>query len=96
MFFSLCTIQTLQVTYAGSLQYLDQEAGTIMTFTSDNAQNVSAANQSSVSFSINITDLRVGAEYLISVVAYTSAGPGASTSISVPTLPGGTKLNVTY
>ena len=63
-------------------------------FTSNDAKNISVVNESSSS--INITDLRVGTEYLISVVAFTSVGPGASANISVSTLPNGTKNNFTY
>ena len=86
MFFPLHTIQIL---YTSSLQYFDQETGTMMTFTSNDTETVPVANDTSSS-SANITDLRVGTEYLISVVAYTSAGPGVSASISVSTLPDGT------
>ena len=50
-------------------------------------KNVSAMNESSLS--INITNLRVGTGYQISVVAYTSAGLGAPGSIFVSTLPDG-------
>jgi len=71
------------------LEYFDQETGTVKPFTSNNATNISAINGSSLNFSINITDLRVGTEYVISVVGHTTAGPGEPASINVSTLPDG-------
>ena len=60
-------------------------------FTSNDTTNVSVANESSSS--VNITNLRVGTNYQIFVMAYTSAGPGAPANISVSTLPDG---NINY
>ena len=80
-------IQILQVSYNGLLQYYDQDSRTMETFTSSDTKNVSVANE--ISSSVNIINLRLGASYQISVVAYTSAGPGASANVSVSTLPDG-------
>ena len=76
------SIITLQVSYTGSLQYFDQETATMKTFTSNDTKTIPVVNDE-LSSSINITDLRVATEYQISVVAYTSAGPGVSANISV-------------
>lgn len=68
--------------------------GAVETFASNDATNVSVVNESTLS--INITDLRAGKEYRITVVAYTSAGPGTPASLVASTLPDGTKalLNI--
>lgn len=66
---------------------MNQETDAIETFSSSDEQNVSVVNESSSS--INITDLRLGTEYLIYVAAHTSAGVGAAFNISVSTLPDG-------
>ena len=76
------------MSYNGLLQYYDQDSSTMETFTSSDTTNISVANETSSSV-INITNLRLGTSYQISVVAYTSAGPGASANISVSTLPDG-------
>ena len=89
----LFLLYTLQVSYTGSLQYFDQENAKMETFTSSDTKVV---NDTSSSSSINITDLRVGTKYQISVVAFTSAGPGASANISVSTLPDGKKHTYMY
>lgn len=83
-------LYTLQVSYNGSLQYFDQETGTMKMFTNSDTKTVPVVNDTSSS-SVNITDLRLGTEYLISVVAFTSVGPGVSANIYVSTLPDGTK-----
>ena len=73
--------------YNGLLQYYDQETDTMKMFNSSDIMNVSVANESSSS--VNITNLRVGTNYQIFVLAHTSAGPGAPANISVSTLPDG-------
>ena len=79
------------MSYNGLLQYYDQETDTTRMFTSSDIMNVSVANESSSS--VNITNLRVGTNYQIFVVAHTSAGPGLLANISVSTLSDG---NINY
>ena len=75
------------MSYIGLLQYYDEENDTMKIFTSNDTMNVSVANESSSS--LHITNLRLGTNYQIFVVAHTSAGPGAPAGISVSTLPDG-------
>ena len=78
------------------MEFFDQEDGRVKPFTSNDAKNISAINESSLNFSINITDLRVGTAYVVSVVGHTIAGPGVSAFITVSTLPDGTNKIQSY
>ena len=58
------------------------------TFTINNSTTV-LADDTNVSSSLNLTNLRLGTEYQFTIVAYTKVGPGPEAVISVSTLPHG-------
>jgi len=73
--------------------YFNQDTSQMDKFTEKHSSSIDDENTVS---SLSFTDLRPGAKYQFTIVAYTNVGPGPEEMISVSTPPDGNCVQVEY